>query len=182
MFLWSTCSKNRMSPTSLVRNLWGLLERTHPMCILCALSLYLYMSSRISFVKRLTWLIFFDLDPLFIFWLCIYRSYLFWFPDIMLISVRTFQGKVTTLEVQPTDTIQNVKRKIQDTEGTRTDLQRLMFANASLNNGRTLASYGIGEDAVLHLVLRKYFIWIIFIRIMLGNWLIFGECAQVSFI
>ncbi len=87
----------------------------------------------------------------------------------MLISVRTFQGKAITLEVQPTDTIQNVKRKIQDTEGTRTDLQRLMFANASLDNGRTLASYGIGEHAVLHLVLRKYFRWIIFIRIMLGN-------------
>ncbi len=76
----------------------------------------------------------------------------------MLISIRTLQGKTIKLEVQSTDKIQNVKSKIQNKEGIRADLQRLMFANAPLANGRLLSSYGIGEESVLHLVLRKYFI------------------------
>jgi hypothetical protein len=77
----------------------------------------------------------------------------------MLIFIRTFQGKEIKLEeVQPSDKIQTIKKKIQSTEGIRTDLQRLVFQNESLQNGRSLSSYGIGEQSILHLVRRKYFI------------------------
>jgi ubiquitin len=87
----------------------------------------------------------------------------------MLITIRTLQGKEIPLEVQSTDTIQNVKKKIQDKEGIRTDLQRLTLANTSLENGRTLASYNIGANTILGLMERKYFRWIVFIKIMLEN-------------
>ncbi len=85
----------------------------------------------------------------------------------MLITIRTFQGKAITLEVQSTDTIQNVKEKIQDAWDIRIDLQRLLFASAPLDNGRTLASYGISENAVIHMMERKCFRRITFIKIML---------------
>ncbi|CAF2968897.1 unnamed protein product [Rotaria sp. Silwood2] len=73
----------------------------------------------------------------------------------MQISVRTLEGKVITLAVQSTDTIGNVKTTIQGKEGIRTDLQRLIFNNATLENVRTLSSYEIGEESILYLVLRS---------------------------
>lgn len=74
----------------------------------------------------------------------------------MLISVRTFDGRTISLEgVQPDDTILNVKIKIQNQINLRVDLQRLVFRDQSLENYRTLSSYGIGEEAVLHLVESK---------------------------
>lgn len=75
----------------------------------------------------------------------------------MRISARTFEGKTIVLDVQPSDKIQTVKKKIQDHEGIRTDLQRLMFANNPLENHRSLSDYEIGEESTLYLVLRKYF-------------------------
>ena len=77
----------------------------------------------------------------------------------MVISVRTFEGKTITLDVQITDTVQHVKKQIQSKAGIRADLQRLMFANEQLKNGESLSNYGVREDSVLHLVLRKYTIY-----------------------
>ena len=74
----------------------------------------------------------------------------------MVISVRTFEGNTITLDAQITDTVQNVKREIQTKAGIRSDLQRLMFANEQLKNEESLSSYGVREDTVLHLVLRKF--------------------------
>ena len=67
-------------------------------------------------------------------------------------------GHTITLEVQPNDTVQNVKKKLQYEAKIRTDLQRLLFQNNSLENGRLLSSYGIVDESTLHLVLRKYHI------------------------
>ena len=77
-----------------------------------------------------------------------------WLNGGMQIFIKFLVGKACTIECEPSDTIEHLKKRIEELQGIPSDQQWLIFSGRQLEDGQTLSDYKIQAESTVHLVLR----------------------------
>ncbi len=72
----------------------------------------------------------------------------------MQVFVKTLTGKTISVDVEPDESVESLKSKIQEKEGIPPDQQRIIFGGKQLDSMKSLSDYEIDDDSTVHLVLR----------------------------
>jgi len=71
----------------------------------------------------------------------------------MQIKVKNLAGRVLEIDIDPTDTIEKIKERVEEKEGIPPQQQRLIFGGKAMSDEKTVADYNIAAGNTLHLVL-----------------------------
>ncbi len=72
----------------------------------------------------------------------------------MQLFIKTLFGNTITLEVEPNDTVEAIKAKVQEKEGVDPECQVLTFNGVCLEDGKTLSDYNIQRETTLNLDIK----------------------------
>ena len=72
----------------------------------------------------------------------------------MQLLVKTVSGRTLALEVQPTESVESVKKMLQERENVDVDHQRLVFAGKELNDSDAIGTYGISSETTVEMLFK----------------------------
>jgi len=72
----------------------------------------------------------------------------------MQVFVKNLIGRTITVDLEPTDTVRQLKDKIEQKEAIPHGEQRLIFAGKGLEDNRSISDYNIQSNSTVHMVLR----------------------------